>query len=167
MRAPPPSSLRVVEYYVEGAAVVCDSGNSLRDLILRRQQQHRGVEVLRARLRHLGDLAHARHDALRCVEDAAKQIDDDRKDDREQDDVPDPPEGHRGLLSATIAALRAIPGSAPRMTSNCALIAVTAPSSGRRCSDSTPCSAAASDASPAEMFIRPLRTRISATASTR
>ena len=44
----------------------------------------------------------------------------------EQHDVADPPERHRGLLSATIAALRAMPGSAPRMTSNCALIALTA-----------------------------------------
>ena len=38
-----------------------------------------------------------------------------------------------GLLSATIAALLAMPGSAPRMMSNCALMALTEPSSGRRC----------------------------------
>ena len=44
-----------------------------------------------------------------------------------------------------------MPGSAPRMMSNCALIAVTAPSSGRRCSASTPCRAEASVASPAEI----------------
>ena len=52
------------------------------------------------------------------------------------------------------------------MMSNCPLIAFTAPSSGRRCSDSTPSSAAASVASPAEILVRPLRTSISATAST-
>ena len=42
----------------------------------------------------------------------------------------------------------AMPGSAPRMTSNWALIALTAPSSGRRCSDSTPCSADAERREP-------------------
>ena len=55
----------------------------------------------------------------------------------------------------------AIPGSAPRMMSNCALIAVTAPSSGRRCSDSTLCNADDSVASPSEVRLRLLRTRIS------
>ena len=52
------------------------------------------------------------------------RYDDDREDDDEEHDVADPPERHRGLRSATMAALRAMPGSAPRMTSNCALIAV-------------------------------------------
>src|SRR4029077_3262357 len=108
----------------------------------------------------------ARDDAPRSVEHAAEQVDDDRHDDDEQDDVSDPPEDHRGLLSATTAALRAIPGSAPRITSNCPLIAVTAPSSGRRCSDSTPCNAPASAASPPEIDSRRLRTMISAAAST-
>src|SRR5712691_562676 len=156
----------VVEDDVEGAAVVRDSRDRLGHLVLRRQQQRRGVEVLRPRGRHLCDLLHAGDDALGGVQHTAEQVHDDRQDHREQDDVSDPPEDHRGLLSATIAALPAIPGNAPRMVSNCPLIALTAPSSGRRCSDSTPSSAVASVASPAEILVRPLRTSISATAST-
>src|SRR3990170_6850701 len=157
---------RVVEDHVEGAAVVRDSRDRLGCLVLRRQQQRGGVEVLRPRSRHLCDLLHAGDDALGCIQHGAEQVHDDRKDDREQDDVSDPPEDHRGLLSATTAALPAIPGSAPRMMSNCPLIALTAPSSGRRCWDSTPWSADASVASPSEILVRPLRTSISATAST-
>src|SRR5712692_11073156 len=168
MRASVPWSLPscVVEDHVERAAVVRDSRDRLGDLILRRKQQHGGVEVLRPLGRHLCDLLHTGDDALGGVEHSAEQVHDDRQDHREQDDVSDPPEGHRGLLSATIAALPAIPGSAPRMMSNCPLIALTAPSSGRRCSDSTPCSADASVASPSEILARPLRTSISAMAST-
>ena len=98
----------------------------------------------------------------RRVQHAAEQVDDDGKHDDEQDDVPDPPEGHRGLRSATIGGLAAIPGSAPRMTSNWALIALTAPSSGRRCSDSTPCSAEPSVASPCGDPDEALRARRSA-----
>ena len=90
---------------------------------------------------------------LRRVEHAAQQVHDDRQDDEQQDDVSDPPEGHRGLLSATTAALLAIPGSAPRMTSNWALIALTAGSSGRRCSASTPSSAVPSVARPSEILV--------------
>src|SRR3990172_9405924 len=157
---------RVVEDHVEGAAVVRDSRDRLGCLLLRRQQQRGGIEVLRPRGRHLCDLLHAGDDALGGVQHTAEQVHDDRKHDREQDDVSDPPEDHFGLLSATIAALPAIPGSAPRMMSNCALIALTAPSSGRRCCDSTPCSAVASVARPSEILVRPLRTSISATAST-
>ena len=55
-----------------------------------------------------------------------------------------------GLLSATTAAFAAIPGIAPTMTSNWALIAWTAGSSGRRCSDSTVSSAPASVARSSE-----------------
>src|SRR4029077_15408000 len=109
---------------------------------------------------------HAGDDAPGGGEDAVEQIDDDRHDDEQQHDVPDPPEDHRGLRSATTAAFLAIPGSAPRMTSNWALIAFTAGSSGRRCCDSTPCKAPASVASPSEIRVRPRRTSISATAST-
>src|SRR3990172_2276019 len=156
----------VVEDHVEGATVVRDSRNGLGHLVLRRQQQRGGIKVLRPRSRRPRDLLHAGNDHLGGVQHAAEQVHDDRKHHREQDEVSDPPEDHRGLLSATIAALLAIPGSAPRMMSNCSLIALTAPSSGRRCSDSTPCSADASVASPSEILVRPLRTSISATAST-
>ena len=45
-----------------------------------------------------------------------------------------------------------MPGSAPRMTSNCPLIAFTEPSSGRRCSASTLWSADPSVASPWEIL---------------
>src|SRR6202044_664628 len=93
--------------------------------------------------------------ALGGIEHAAEQVDDHWENHQQQDGVSDPPEDHRGLLSATIAALLAIPGRAPRMMSNCALIALTAPSSGRRCSDSTPCRAVDSVASPSEMVARP------------
>src|SRR5664279_945617 len=157
---------RVVEDDVERAAVVRDSRDRLGHLVLRRQQQHCGVEILRARSGGLCDPLHAGNDAPRGVQHRAEQIHDDRKDHCEQDDVSDPPEDHFGLLSATIAAFLAIPGSAPRMMSNCALIALTAPSSGRRCCDSTPSSADASVASPSEILVRPRRTSISAAAST-
>src|SRR3989337_410787 len=156
----------VVEDHVEGATVVRDSRDRLGHLVLRRQEQRGGIEVLRPRGRRAGDLLHAGNDALGGVQDAPEQVYDHRKHDREQDEVSDPPEDHRGRLSATIAAFVAIPGSAPRMMSNCALIALTAPSSGRRCSASTPCSAVASVASPSEILVSPLRTSISATAST-
>src|SRR5687767_14646108 len=128
MRASVPRPLLrvVVEYYVEGAAVVCDAGDGVRHMLLSRQQQCGGVEVLRARGRDLGDLLHAGDDARGGAEHAAEQVDDDREHDDQQGHVADPPERHRGLLSATIAALLAIPGSAPRMTSNWPLIAVTA-----------------------------------------
>ena len=84
---------------------------------------------------------------LAARQDAVQQVHDDRQQDDQQDRVSDPLERHCGLLSATIAAFAAIPGIAPRITSNCALIALTAGSSGRRCSDSTPSSAPASVAS--------------------
>ena len=47
-----------------------------------------------------------------------------------------------------------MPGSAPRMMSNWSLIAVTAPSIGRRCSASTPSSADPSVARFAEVLAR-------------
>src|SRR4029453_19488392 len=91
-----------------------------------REQERRGVEVLRPRARGVPDLAEARDDAFGLLQDAVEQVDDHRQDHREQHNVADPPEGHCGLLSATIAALEAMPGSAPRMMSNWALIALTA-----------------------------------------
>ena len=48
-----------------------------------------------------------------------------------------------------------MPGIAPTITSNCALIAWTAGSSGRRCSDSTVSSAAASVARSLEVGLEP------------
>src|SRR4029450_5858776 len=63
----------VVEYYVEGDAVVCDSGNSLLHLFLRRQQQHGRVEILRPRGCDLRDLLHAGDDALRGREGGVGQ----------------------------------------------------------------------------------------------
>src|SRR6185503_9978539 len=98
------------------------------------------------------------------VEHALEQEDHDRQHDERDDDGDDP--GHRGLLSATMAALAPMPGSADRMMSNCALIALTAGSSGFRCSFSTISSAPASVASPVEMLRRRVRTSISAAAST-
>src|SRR6478609_629349 len=160
------SLVRVVEDYVERAAVVCDSRDRLRDLILGRQEQRACVEVVRpGRGRH-ADPRDARDDALCGLEDAPQQKDDHGQEHDEEHDVADPPEDHPGLRSATIAALRAMPGRAPRMTSNWALIAVTAPSSGRRCSDSTVSSAPASVARPIEMLVSRPQTTISATAST-
>src|ERR1039457_3930073 len=156
----------VVEDHVERAAVVRDSRDRLGHLVLRRQQQRGGVKILRPRGCHLRYFIDAGDDALGCLQHATQQVHDHRHDHDEQHDVTEPPEDHRGLLSATIAALRAIPGSAPRMVSNCALIALTAPSSGRRWSDSTACNADASVARPAETLVRRLRTSISATAST-
>src|SRR5215207_7555063 len=126
----------------------------------------RGVEVLRARSRRLRDRLGAGDDAPRRAEHAVQQIHDDQEHGEERD-VPDPPKGHRCLRSATIAAFPAIPGSAPRMISNCALIALTAGSSGRRCSASTVCSADDRVANPWEILSRRLRTMISAAASTR
>src|SRR4051794_27073079 len=117
-------------------------------------------------MRGSGDPVDARDDRLRLAEHAVEQVDHDRQDDREEHDVADPPERHDGLLWATIAALAAMPGSAPRIVSNCALIAVTAGSSGRRCSASTLSSAPLSVARSSEISCRPWRTRISATAST-
>ena len=88
------------------------------------------------------DRVHARDDAPRGASARrAAGTTTTREDHHEQDDRADPPERHCGLLSATIAALRAMPGSAPRMMSNWALIALTEPSSGRRCCASTPSSA--------------------------
>src|SRR5918994_4169713 len=152
--------LSVVEDHVERAAVAGHARDRLADLVLRGQQERHGVEVVRAGGRRTSDLAHARDDALRRVQYAGEQ-DDHHHEDDEQDDVADPPECHRGLLSATIAALRPIPGSAPRMTSNCWLIALTAGSSGRRCSASTVSSAEPSMARPSEIRSRPRRTSIS------
>src|SRR6476646_5117633 len=157
---------RVVDDHVERAAVAGDPRDRLRDLILRRQQECGGVEVLRGGGRRLVHAAHARDDALRGREHAVQQVDDDGEDHDEQRERADPPERHCGLLSATIAALRAMPGRAPRMTSNWALIALTAPASGRRCSDSTVSSAPASVARPIEMLVSRPQTTISATAST-
>ena len=117
---------------------------------LRRQQQRDGVEVLRrppraaSRIRStLGTIA------LRLGEHvvaAGRRRPAATTSSRTS--VDDPPEGHRGLLSATTAALAPMPGSADRMMSNWALIAFTAGSSGRRCSDSTVSSASASVARP-------------------
>ena len=133
---------RVVEDHVERAAVVRDSRDRLRrpgPASSAAARRRRGPSTPRPRPSAI--CLHARDDALaRRSSTPLQQV---RRrpaaTTSEQDDVADPPEGHRGLRSATIAALRAIPGSAPRMMSNCALIAVTAPSSGRRCSASTPC----------------------------
>src|SRR6185436_12193069 len=97
---------------------------------------------------------------------AGQEVDHDRHDDDQQDDVADPPDGHEGLLSATMAAFAAMPGSAPRIVSNWALIALTDGSSVRRCSDSTISSAPASVASVSEVECRRRRTSISAAAST-
>src|SRR3954452_1541703 len=157
---------RVADDHVERAAVAGDPRDRLRDLILRRQQERRGVEVLRPGRRRLLHALHARDDAPRSREHAVQEIDDDGEDDDQQGERPDPPENHRGLRSATTAALRAMPGRAPRMISNWALIAVTAPSSGRRCSSSTPSSAVASVASPMDTRASRCRTTISAPAST-
>src|SRR3954468_13309982 len=157
---------RVVDDHVERAAVAGDPRDRLRDLILRRQQERRCVEVLRTGRRRLLHALHARDDAPRSREHAVQEIHDDGEDDDQQGERADPPENHRGLLSATTAALRAIPGRAPRMISNWALIAVTAPSSGRRCSSSTPSSASASVARPAAIRSRPFLTAIRATART-
>ena len=109
---------------------------------------------------------HGRGDAPGGVADALEQDDHDGEYDEEQHKVPDPPERHRGLRSATMAALRAISGSAPRITSNWWLIALTAPSSGRRCSASTPSSAVPSVPSPREIAISRRRISISASART-
>src|SRR6185295_9837671 len=114
-------SLRVVEDHVERAAVAGDPRDRLRNLGLRRQQQRHGVEVLRPRSRRRRDLADARDDALRGVQDTAQEVHHDGCDDHEEDDVADPPENHFNHLSATIAALRPMPGNAPRMMSNWAL----------------------------------------------
>jgi len=52
------------------------------------------------------------------------------------------------------------------MMSNCSLMAVTAGSSGRRCSVSTPFSAFGQRGEAADILARPMRTAIKATAST-
>src|SRR4051794_22224064 len=156
----------VVQDHVERAAVRGDARDRLTDLRLRREQQRRGVEVAAAGLRGPRDPVDARHDRPGLPEDAVEQEHDHRHDDEQEHQVEDPPEGHDGLRSATIAALAPMPGSAERITSNWALIACTAGSSGRRCSDSTPSSAPASAARPSEAFFRPRRTSISAAAST-
>src|SRR5262249_20530605 len=142
------SLLRVVEDDVERAAVAGDPRDRLADLVTRRQEQCGRVEVLRPRRRRALDLVDALHDAAAGAEDPHQQVEHDRQHEHEECDIGDPPEGHRGLLSATIAAFRPIPGSAPRMMSNWALIALTDGSSGRRCSASTISSAPPSVASP-------------------
>src|SRR5262249_53900121 len=105
-------------------------------------------------------------DRARLLEHAAEQDGDDRRDDEDQDHVADPVERHRGRLSATSAAFFAMPGSALRMMSNCALIALTAGSSGRRCSSSTVDNATARAARFADVVASRLRTSMSATATT-
>src|SRR4051812_36728442 len=114
-----PLLFRVVDDRVERAAVVRDSRHRLAHLLARPDEHGRGVEVLRSRGRDVGDPADARDDAPGRAEHAVQQVHDHRKDHDEEYYVADPPEGQRGLLSATIAALRAIPGRAPRMMSNC------------------------------------------------
>src|SRR4051794_17599746 len=119
-----PSSSRVVDDHVERAAVVGDTFDCLDDLVLRCQQERHGVEVGRSAPRGVADPAGARDDCACLAENAAEQDHHDRRDDEQQHEVADPPERHRGLLSATTAALLAMPGSALRMMSNCALIAL-------------------------------------------
>src|SRR3954454_8680549 len=160
------ASSRVVQDHVERAAVVGYALNRLEHLVLGRQQQRRGVEILRTRAGRVADLRDARDNRPCLPEHAGQEPHDDRQHDEEQHEVADPPERHRGLRSATIAALRAIPGSALRITSNWALMALTAGSSGRRCSASTDVNAEPSVASPLEIDCRRRRTSISATAST-
>src|SRR5204863_9163952 len=135
-------------------------------LLLRPYEQGGVVEIPRSGGGSPRDALDARRDAPRRAQHAVQEVDHHRQDHDEEYYVPDPPEGQRGLLSATIDALRAIPGRAPRITSNCALIALTAGPSGRRCSDSTPWSAPSSAASPSEILARPRRISISASAST-
>ena len=156
--------LRVIEDHVQGAAVVGDARNRLGHLVLGGQKQRGGVEVLRSGRRGLGDRV-GRWGRCSGRLEACRSAGRSRPAEARPAGgcVADPAERHRGLLSATIAALRAIPGSALRMMSNWALIALTAGSSGRRCSVSTPSSAPASVARPAEMRARPRETTISAT----
>src|SRR6201999_4218647 len=116
-------------------------------------QRHR-VEVRRPGVRGAGDPVHAGDDRGGGHEHPAQQVDDHREQDDQQDHVTDPLEGHDGLLSATIAALAAMPGRAPVMIANCALIASTAGLSGARWPDSTPSSASASVASVVEVKAR-------------
>src|SRR4051812_39171582 len=101
--------LGVVEDHVERAAVLGDAGDRPADLVLRREQQRGSVEVARSGGGCSRDPLHARDDALRRGEHAVEQVDHDRQDRDEEEDVPDPPERHRGLLSATTAALEAMP----------------------------------------------------------
>ena len=140
---------RVVEDHVERAAVVGRRLDRLDHLVLRREQQRqrrRGRPSRPRRCRR--SESHAGHDRVGGVEHAAQQVDD-----------------HRQRRRAAGSRRRSIPGSSrpplgddrrlggdPRqsaatITSNCALIALTAGSSGRRCSDSTPSRASASVAS--------------------
>src|SRR5215207_4033126 len=158
--------LRVVDDHVEGGAVARHHLDRCLHVRLRREQQRHGVEVFRPGPCGRRDAPHARNDAAGGVEHALQQIHDHGQDHCKQEYVADPPEGHRGLLSATTAALAAIPGIAPTMTSNWALIALTAGSSGRRCSDSTVSRASASVVRPLDVDSRRARMRIRATATT-
>src|SRR5215204_1911780 len=72
--------LGVVEDHVERAAVVADDRDGLTDLLLRGEEQRRGVEVLRALEGGVGDRADARDDAPGGLENAAEEQDHDDED---------------------------------------------------------------------------------------
>src|ERR1700759_5874048 len=160
----PPSG--VVDDDVERAAVVSGGFDCFYDLVLRGQQERHRVEVSGPGVCDRRDPVDARNDAVGRVEHTSQEVHDGRQDDQQHDRYSDPLEDHRGLLSATTAAFLAIPGRAPVITSNWALIALTAGSSGRRCSASTPSRAPASVASPREASSRSTRILVSAPAST-
>src|SRR5262249_28055792 len=160
----PPS--RVVEDHVERSAVIGGRLDCLDHLVLGRQQQPDRIEILRSRFGAGSDRLDTGHDRVGRVEHASQQVDHNGEHDYEQNHVTDPLEDHLGLPSATTDAFFAIPGSALTITSNWALIGLTASCSGRRCSDSTVPSADASVASFSEVDSSLVRTRISAAAST-
>ena len=65
--------LSVREGDVERAPVVGNRSDDLADVVLRRQQDHDRVEILRRRLRDAVDRVDPRDDALRRTEDALQQ----------------------------------------------------------------------------------------------
>ena len=76
--------LRVVEDHVERAAVVGDPRDRLGHLVLRRQQQRGGVEVLRRRGRRpRRSAARSGRCSARALQHAVQQVDDDRHDDHD------------------------------------------------------------------------------------
>src|ERR1044072_3593793 len=154
-------SVRLVrEGDVERAPVVGNRADDLADVVLRRQQQHHRVQVLRSGLGDAIDRVDPRHDALRRPEDALEQASE-QEERAHEDEVHDPQIDHDQppvALRTTSAAFAAIPGRTPAMTCSGPLMASTQPFRPRRCCASTVASAPPRSPSPFEMMIRRLRT---------
>src|SRR5215213_8122538 len=118
-------SVRLVrEGYVERAPVVGNRADDLADVVLRREQDDDGVEVLRRRLCHTVDRVDPRHDALRRAEDALQQASEEKQR-CDENEVHEPQDGGSTnsthgqppvALRTTRAAFAAIPGRTPAMT---------------------------------------------------